>query len=121
MINRGDFKIAWQPLTTHISISDTQIEEQILIPSGEINFSDFERKNPEIQELMKYVRAILSFAIFCMFGKNLWATLMTTLGIAPSIYESVNDESRTAQTVTKYVNEQREIKRYNEWLRRNRK
>lgn len=120
-MNHGDFKISWQTLTTHLSVNNSQLEKQVVIPSGEINFSDFERRNPEVQQLMSYVRAILSFAIFCLFGKNLWATLMVTLGIAPTVYESVNDESKTVNTVTSYVENQKQVRAYNDWLRRHKK
>ena len=92
-----------------------------MIPSGEINFSKFERENPVIQEVMRYVRAILSFSIFIMLGKNFWNTLMLTLGISPAVYDRVTEESRIAKANEENWKAQLEKQKYNEWLKSHRK
>lgn len=41
---------------------------------------------------MFYTRAILSFSLIAIFLKDMWATLMLTLGVSTQVYEKDRDE-----------------------------
>lgn len=73
---------------------------------------------------MKYVRAILSFSLISLFLKDIWHTLLLTLGIGTTIYGHEQQEKAIIENQQKRQEErwksQYDRQRYNEWLRRHR-
>jgi len=106
--NAEDFRISWNSKSTHLTIKGLGIDKQIEIPSGDINFSKMERENQDLQEVMKYTRAILTFSIISMFFGNLWKSLLLTLGISTQIY---NREENNRIAVENQINREKEITR----------
>lgn len=88
-----DFKIAWNQVATHFTYGNYgEDTSQIIIPSGEVNFSKIERENEEFQEVMSWVRIILGFSFGAMLLRNYWTTLLETLGIGIQPFDSVKEE-----------------------------
>lgn len=54
----------------------------MLIPSGEINFSQLEREHKELQEVMMWVRIITNTSIFMIILNTGYILLMQVLGVA---------------------------------------
>lgn len=90
-----------------------------------------ERDSEEFSTAMYYARAILSFSLITLFFKDVWATLMKTLGVGTDVYEKDQEEKARINAIEENKkekqrrNEQRwlnafEKQRYNKWLREHR-
>lgn len=125
--NPNDFIISWTPKPTHLSLKGQQLNTQLEIKTDTnmINFSQMERENEDLHQAMIYARAILSFSIFVLFFKDLWNTLMATLGVSTQVYEKDQEEKERINKIhernEENIRQAYEKQRYREWLRRNAK
>lgn len=90
--NSGDFIIKWEEMQSHFSINGVQIENQLKIPSGEINFSKIERENKTFQKTMEWVRILLGFSLIVLIIKQWWTLILKTLGLSTEVYEQHKEE-----------------------------
>lgn len=90
----GDFIISWNTMSTHFSTKGVQNENQLIIPSGEINFSKIERENETLKEVMKWVRILLGFSLIVVLIKQAWTLLLKTLGLSTEVYEQHMEEQQ---------------------------
>lgn len=56
---------------------------------------------------MKYVRAILSFSLISLFLKDVWHTLLLTLGIGTTIYGHEKQQKEIIENQQKRQEEKR--------------
>ena len=91
-----DFKISW---------NDIHYGGAILIPKGEINFSQLCRENETLKQVRYYINVITSFAIAYGIIKYLYNLLLATLGIDNQyLYETPEETTTfTADTSTGQV------------------
>lgn len=79
----SDFVISWQPAI---------YEGQVIIPSGDINFSARVREIPALYNIMQWVHIIMGLAVTSVFTAEIWFTLLKVLGVGTSIYDQQQDE-----------------------------
>lgn len=90
--NSGDFIIKWDTMQSHFSLNGVQLEKQLKIPSGEINFSRIERENETFQTTMEWVRILLGFSLIVLIIKQTWILILKTLGLSTEVYEEHREE-----------------------------
>lgn len=90
--NSGDFVIRWDAMQSHFSINGAQLQNQLEIPSGEINFSKIERENESFQTTMGWVRVLLGFSLIVLVIKQTWVLILKTLGLSTDVYEEHREE-----------------------------
>lgn len=100
--NANDFIISWEAVETHFSFGNyEESTKQLLIPSGEINFSKMERENQDFHTTMEWARTIIGFSLGMLLLRNYWTTLMLTLGIGIQVYDKETQEKNAInQTIT---------------------
>ncbi len=86
-IGEEDFKIEWKDVT---------YMETVLIPKGEINFSQMCRENEILGKVKTTINIILQFFLLSNCVKYLYNLLLATLGIDnPYLYEKQDEEVNT--------------------------
>lgn len=91
----GDFVISWNSYTPHFSLKGQQINNVQMISGDTINFSQLERENPKLHEVMEWTRTILGFSLGFLLIRNYWNTILHTLGIGTQIYDSADGEKES--------------------------
>lgn len=79
----GDFVIAWTP---------TSYMNKVIIPSGEINFSQKVREVPALKTTQDWLRIIMGYSITIVLLSEIFFTILKVLGVSVSIYEQHNEE-----------------------------
>lgn len=79
----SDFIIAWNP---------TSYMGKVIIPSGEINFSQKVREVPALQTTQNWLRIIMGYSVSIVLLSEIFFTILKVLGVSVSIYDQHNEE-----------------------------
>ena len=100
--NSGDFIISWEDRETHFTIGGQDIGQQLQIERNQINFSQLERENEDLHNVMIWVRILTGFALSVLIIRQGWTLLLKTIGVSTDVYESTKDEQAIiSKTYTK--------------------
>lgn len=81
-----------QPTDFVISWNNVEWQNRIIIPSGQVNFSQKVREIPQLQTVMYWARIIMSYSVMVLLVSEIWFTLLRCLGVSTSMYEQHNEE-----------------------------
>lgn len=130
-----DFIISWQNFNPEFTYNGEKIkngngkiikEMGNFIKSGNINFSQMERDNEQLQRVMSYTRIILTISIAAILLREYYITILAILGVNIAIYgnetehkEKLNkqaEEEKRKREREERNREREEKNRYNQWL-----
>lgn len=86
----NDFVISW---------NNINYQNETIIPSGDINFSQKIRENQTLQEVMNWVHVILGFSLITIIIQEYWFTFLKILGVGVSVYEDNQEERERLEEV----------------------
>lgn len=86
----GDFKIKWDPV---------YYENQIIIPSGDINFTQKAEEIPILHRVHNILQTVLSFAAFLLVARGWLKMCFVAAGIGAEFMETGEQENEITETV----------------------
>lgn len=90
-----DFKITWKPV---------YYQGKIIIPSGDVNFSQQIRENETFTTIQNYTQVFLISAMAWLILHEWWKCICITLGIGTQLYETYEDENQVIETQNEVIN-----------------
>lgn len=82
-------------MQSHFSIQGQQLENQLTIPTRQINFSELERNSTDLQEVMRWERIIVNIGIFSILLHEIYILFLKTIGVSIEIYGQKQEEKAT--------------------------
>lgn len=90
--NPGDFRIAWNAV---------YYENQPIIPSGEINFTQAV-EDYNLVEVHQVTQVIIAGFLALLCTKGIWNAICITLGVGTALYDSYEQENGIVDSVEDY-------------------